>query len=278
MMMGTPLAAMPPQDDQQRKRWYRRPWWLIAAAVVVITALVFAVAQTTGGSDDAAPPPVSTPSFTPPPSTGLDGYLPDTVDGYGQRLRVPNNPAGLALPQQKRRGETDLNAPAEGVQWQQIYGRGAAVFSTSDGPSSIDAAGLAQGIAQTPQGSAIAASQIVNRLYFGPPQVQQKVLADQVLGPDSAKESLAGFSGRTQQLPATTTIRIDPQYVDTFSRVSLAVGPISSADYPSGQYYSVSTMTMVWDGGQWKWRIPADGLTAATGSSPVESVTGWTQW
>lgn len=278
-MMGTPLAAMPPDDEfAGTRRWYRRPLWLIVLAVVVIAALIVAVAQTTGGSDDDAQPPVSTPSFTPPPSTGLEGYLPDTVDEYGQRLLVPNNPAGLALPQQKRRGADGLNAPAEGVQWQQIYGRGAAVFSTSDGPTSIDASGLAQGIARTPQGSAIAANQILNRLYFGPPQVRQKVLADQVLGPDTAKESLSGFSGRTQQFSATTAMRIDPQYGQTFSRVSLAVGPIASADYPSGQYYSVSTMTMVWDGGQWKWRIPADGLSAATGSEAVESVAGWPQW
>lgn len=275
--MGTPLAAMPPQDDQP-KRWYRRPLWLVAIAVVVIAALVFAVAKTTGGSDDAAPPAVSTPTSTPPVSNGQDGYLPDTVDRFGQQIRVPADPAGLALPQRPVTSTRGTNDAAVGVQWQRVYDHGVALYSTSDGPSRISAQGLAQGMSHTAQGSVIAATQILSRVFYGPPQVRSAVMDEQVIGPPSAMTALSELALPANQYPADRFIQVDPQYSDTFSRVMLASGPKASSQYPSGQYYVVTTMTMVWDQGQWKWRIPDDGFSEATRNTRIESVAGWTQW
>ncbi|PYE12036.1 hypothetical protein DFR67_12644 [Williamsia limnetica] len=278
-MMGTPLAAMPPDDEfAGTRRWYRRPLWLIVLAVVVIAALIVAVAQTTGGSDDDAQPPVSTPTSTPPVSNGQDGYLPDTVDRFGQQIRVPRDPAGLALPQRPPSSPRSRDDAASGVQWQQVYDYGVAVYSTSDGPSTITATGLAQGIAHTPQGSVIAASQILSRIFYGPPQVRRAVMDEQVIGPPSAMTALAELQLPANQYPADRFIRVDPQYSDTFSRVMLASGPKASSQYPSGQYYVITTMTMVWDQGQWKWRIPDDGFSETTRNTPIESVAGWTQW
>ncbi|WP_207843988.1 hypothetical protein [Williamsia soli] len=274
--MGTPLAAMPPEDDQQR--WYRRPLWLILLTAIVVAALVAAVVAITGGdNDDAAPPPATAPS-TPSASNGQDGYLPDTVDRFGQQIRVPRDPAGLALPQRPVTSQRGLNDAAVGLQWQRLYGFGAAVFSTSDGPRSISPDGLAEGIAQTPQGSVIAASQIMARAYYGPPEVRMRVLAQQVIGPESAKQMIRDLTMPDRQYALDRFVKIDEQYSDTFSRISLATGPKPNSDYPSGQYYGVSTFVMVWDDGQWKWRIPDDGFTTATGDTRTESVAGWTQW
>ncbi len=277
--MGTPLAAMAPDDESGRaRRWYRRPVGLIAAAIGVIIALVVAVVVATTGGDDAERPPVSTPAASTPAGNGEEGYLPDTVDRYGRQIRVPRDPAGFALAQTPPPRGRGLNDPAEGAQWQKIYAFGTAVFSTSDGPSSIGVDGLAQGIARTPQGSVIAASQIIARSYFGPPEVKQRVLAQQVIGPDSAKQMIRDLTLPQRQYAIDRFVQIDPQYSDTFSRVSLATGPKPSADYPSGQYYGVTTLTMVWDEGQWKWRIPDEGFTTATGDTRIESVPGWTRW
>lgn len=279
--MGTPLAAGFPGDDPSTpRRWYRRPGWLAVIALVLIAAVIAAIAVAIGGGEDtAAPPPASSSAANPnPPSTGEGGYLPDTADRFGQQIRVPRDPAGLPLPQSPVRPARGPDVAASGTQWQKVYGFGTAVFSTSDGPTSISADGLAQGIAHTPQGSVIAASQIIARGYYGTPAVRQRVLAEQVIGPDTAKQMLLDLELPARQYAVARHARVDPQYSDTFSRVSLAVGPKPSSDYPSGEFYGVTTMTMVWDAGQWKWRIPDEGFTTATGDTQVESVTGWTQW
>lgn len=283
--MGTPpLATAPHYDDDPTtpRPWHRRPVVIVAAMVVVV--LVIATVTWWGlhrdDNDSAAPTSPPPAANTPPPvSNGQQGYLADTVDRFGQRIRVPQNPAGLALPQVSSRSPRGLNDPAQGVQWQQIYRYGSAPFSTSDGPGAIGSDGLARQIARTPQGSVIAANQIMIRAYYGPPEVRKAVMEQQAIGPDTAKQfilDLGEFPAR--QFPVNRFVRVDGQYSDTFSRVSLASGPTASADYPSGQYYSVSTLTMVWDDGQWKWRIPDDGFTAATGDTRIESVAGWTQW
>ena len=275
-MMGTPLAAMPPEDDQ-RRRWYRRPLWLITVAVVVIAALVLAVAKTTGGSDDGAPA-VPTPTSTPPVSNGQDGYLADTSDRYGQRLRVPANPAGHVLPQAKPSAPLSESDPARGVEWQKLYDWGTAVFTTSDGPTSITDSGIPEGIAHTPQGSVVAATQINARVLYSPLSARPALVENLVIGPDSATQQLLVEQRSGRQNSAATYVRIDDQYTDTFSRVLMATGPIPNSDYPSGQYYTVATMTMVWDSGRWKWRIPDDGFGPSTANTRVESVAGWTRW
>lgn len=279
MRRRTSLAMAPGDDTSAARRWYRRPVWLIAVAVVVIAVLAIALAITNGDSEDAATPPGSRPATSAPPaSNGQDGYLPDTVDRYGQQIRVPRDPAGLALPQRPTTSDRGTAAAAVGTERQKVYDYGTAIFSTSDGPKSIGADGLAQGIAHTPQGSVIAATQITARAFFGPPQVRQAVVDQQVIGPDSAKRMLLELDLPDQQFAVARHVRIDSQYSDTFSRVSLATGPKQSSEYSSGQYYGVATFIMVWDGGQWKWRIPEEGFTNATGDTRVESVSGWTQW
>ena len=157
------------------------------------------------------------------------------------------------------------------------------MVSSSDGPTDITGNGLALGFSHTPQGSVLAASQIMMRWYYGPPQVRAQVAADQVLGPEWVKQqamdlvSEVGFRDKQYSVPAA--IRVDPSYTPTFSRVSFATGPIPSSTYPAGHYYSVATWTVVWDDGQWKLRLPDDGLTPqANADSQVESIEGWSQW
>jgi hypothetical protein len=279
--MGTPpLATAPHYDDDPNtpRPWHRRHWVIVAVLVVVSLAIGTATWWGLRSDDNAEPAPPAPAASPPPVSNGQQGYLADTVDRYGSQIRVPRDPAGLPLPQIGTKGGRGLNDPAAGVQWQQLYGSGAALFSTSDGPTGISVDGLAQGISNTPQGSVIAASQILGRLYYGPTAVREATLSQLVLGPPEAKATLLGLELPDRQMPASRFIRIDPQYTNTFARISLATGPKSSSDYASGQYYSVSTVTMVWDEGKWKYRIPDEGLTRATGPTPVESVTGWTRW
>ncbi|WP_020109704.1 hypothetical protein [Nocardia sp. 348MFTsu5.1] len=277
-MMGTPLAAeypAPPESPRRR----RLVLWLVVVALILVIATVVAIALLgVGESKDDGAAPSGLPTGAPPASTGEDGYLPDTVDRYGQQIRVPRDPAGLPLLQTPPKVDREVNDPATGVQWQRVYEFGAALFSTSDGPTSINTDGLAQGISHTPQGSVIAASQIIARAYFGPTQVRQTVMTQQVIGPDSAKAMVLDLDMPARQYAIDRFARVDPQYSDTFSRVSLASGPKTSSEYPSGQYYGVTTLTMVWDQGQWKWRIPDDGFTNATADTRVESVVGWAQW
>ena len=99
-----------------------------------------------------------------------------------------------------------------------------------------------------------------------------------VIGPPEAKQLLLDIDRSAMQSSAAPFGRVDTQYTNTFSRVSMADGPTPSSEYPSGQYYTVATMTMVWDNGQWKWRIPDEGFTEATDSVRIDSVAGWTQW
>ena len=258
--MGTPPLAPAPlynDDPDTPRRWYRRPWVIVA--VMVVVSLVIATVTwwgLRGDENDSAAPTPPPAANTPPVSNGQQGYLADTVDRYGNQIRVPRDPAGLPLPQIGTKTARGLNDPAAGVQWQQIYGSGAALFSTSDGPTGISIDGLAEGIAKTPQGSVIAASQILARLYYGPAPVREAALSQLVLGPPEAKATLLGLELPDRQMPATRFIRVDQQYTDTFSRISLATGPKVSSDYGSGEYYSVSTVTMVWEDGKWKYRIP----------------------
>ena len=280
--MGTPPLATAPlyNDDPNTPRpWYRRSWFIVTVMVVVSLAIATVTWWGLRGDDNGAAPSPPTPgASTPPASNGEQGYLPDTVDRFGQQIRVPRNPAGFALPQVSVKGTRELIDPAAGVQCQRIYDFGAALFSTSDGPDRIDADGLARGIAHTPQGSVIAASQIIARVFYGPPEVRRKAMTEQVIGPEAAKQSVLDLVLPPRQYPRDQFIRIDPQYSDTFSRVSLASGPRDSAEYASGVYYSVTTLTVVWDQGQWKWRIPDEGFSAATADTRIESVAGWAQW
>ncbi|WP_051722148.1 hypothetical protein [Kitasatospora arboriphila] len=208
--MGTPPLATAPlydEDPNTPRRWYRRPW--VVVAVMVVVSLVIAAVSWWGlrSDDEPAPTPPPPAVSTPPASNGEQGYFADTTDRFGQQIRVPRDPAGLALPQVSPKATRGLSDAASGIQWQQIYGRGVAVFTTSDGPTAIGADGLAQGISRTPQGSAIAASQVLGRVFYGPPQVREKVIAEQIIGPPSAIAMLTDLQLPTRQYPADSFVR-----------------------------------------------------------------------
>ena len=121
--MGTPPLATAPlydEDPNTPRRWYRRPW--VVVAVMVVVSLVIATVTWWGlrSNDDPAPAPPPPAANTPPASNGQQGYLPDTVDRYGHRLRVPTDPAGSPLAQVSTKTPRGLNDPAAGAEWHRI--------------------------------------------------------------------------------------------------------------------------------------------------------------
>lgn len=237
--------------DRRRPRWVL-PTVITAAVVVVALVLVVLV----GGNDTsptAAPAPATA---TAAPTTG--GAI--TPTAAAATTRDPSDPDYLtALP--------------AGLTFRPVHGL-QLPFSTVDGPLNIKEP-IAAGYSRTPQGAAIATTQLGLRLLYAP-GYQEVAEQQTALTPDVLSAFIAARDATAQSTDAELAAAAPRPVgfkVTSFTPDSATVELVTpNVNGAAGTFIS-SPYTMVWQNNDWR---AADNSNAAT--TVLTSLAGFTSW
>ncbi|MEV4156855.1 hypothetical protein AB0J48_27925 [Nocardia salmonicida] len=254
---------------------------ILLSIIATVVIVVFVLTVTSGDQTDTAQPPARSgqPTTTVMPPTTQAAARPPTVDIFGNRLEVPIEEAGAALPQiaedriEPTRSDFLTAAPAR-LQWQRIWDGAAVPVSGSDGPSLIDA-GVAEGFARTPQGAALAAMDAIGRVYAAPDPIWRRVIRDRFYGGgdtliDQFARSRTSDPNMARYVTVPEGVRVQPGYRDDLAVVQLAVRSTTG--------YAIATWPMVWVDGDWRIRVPDDAASLWRPATPTSSTVGFGKW
>lgn len=271
--------------------------------LVVLVGAAVAVAVSTDDSDTpqaaqpgntgvAVPQTAPSASVLPPNAFGIP-----TTDLHGRRVETPTNPLGQVLPQtgaasssSSSTATTLPDATAQGtvpvpagLMWQRVYGE-PLPFSTSDGPTAINAQGVPTGFSHTPQGAVLAAWQLTQRATWAPDVQNRALFAQAAVVSDAARPDVELMSTNEAQFNASTpgispgafdvpiAVRVS-NYAADYAHVDVAI-PTPPERSDGVVALSVGT-DLVWRDNTWKWVVPPAGTDA---SSPITSIDGWSTW
>lgn len=298
------------QDTSSKGGAQRNPVWTVLAIAGVVGVVICLIIATvlalrdddsagTGAGPQSTPPPVSASTRAPGELPGQSdpqyaGLRTPITDAFGRRVDVPKWSGGWALPQDSWRGtatwspNTPVPAPA-GLMWQKVNDGVIVPFSTSDGPRTVYA-GQALGFRHSPQGAAIAVSNISLRIAGSVNEMAQVIYDEQVemtteqraqLNSDLAKQGpyyreLTDAAMTYQARPDAFRI-VD--YSDDYAIIEIASrAPESDTASTPTQQWITNRWQAVWDGdagdsGDWKLQLPT-----ADNSGTTTSLEGWTPW
>jgi len=255
----------------------RRVSTVVIISIVAVLLAVIALTGTRHEKTAARREPTSSPV-----TTGILPSIQDrapTIDLDGNRLDIPADSAGQALPQNPAnrhdpRNPGYLTDPPAGLDWQRGWGGAAFPVSTSDGPEKISN-GIASGFARTPQGAAMAACDAIARALAAPDSVWQNVIRQRYLGGGQALVDRIGRSrtenpGAARYAIVPDGIRVLPGYQPDFAVVQIAVRAQDGWAY--------GTWPMTWNAGDWRVRVPDDLDTLWQPAIPVADLTDFGQW
>ncbi|WP_037161292.1 hypothetical protein [Rhodococcoides fascians] len=223
---------------------------------------------------------------TPDPEAGL--FEPDPeFDALGRVTYVPKDPNGVVLAQSPPPAGRAPDAAPSGVMLQRIHGNMVLPFSTSDGPTAIDASGVATGFAHTPQGAALAAAHYMAYFSAGNDRIDMLAASRQVDDPDSDLVVRKKANDLRQEIwvpdgsPAVAVPSVRVDYSDSLSRVWF--GYSANLDTGGTQYRRLY-VDVIWRDGGRGWvlqaRRPSDSRGPTVGaqidSTPFEP--GWSTW
>lgn len=255
---------------------------ILAGIVVSLVALqkdqdTPLVSVDTGGSSAPA---------TPDPEAGL--FEPDPeFDALGRVTYTPKDPKGVVLDQSPPPAGRAPDAAPSGVMLQRIHGNMVLPFSTSDGPTAIDASGVATGFAHTPQGAALAAAHYMAYLAAGNDRLEMIAASRQIDDPDSDLEvrrqanDLRGRGSVADGAPAVVLPSVRVDYTDALTRVWF--GYSANLDNGGTQYRRLY-LDVIWrdDGRGWVVQGRRDGdqrgptIGVQLDATPFEP--GWHTW
>lgn len=280
-----------PTPDDNDRTTSRASFTLIGSSAFVVLVLVIGgIVLVTGGSDDepdATAPRPSAPAAPPSASSSATGFATPTVDQFGRRVDIPNNPAGQPLEQSvPSRTPTDpqwLTAAPAGTRdkggWQRVSGA-SVPFSTSDGPTRIED-GVPTGYAHTPQGAALAAAYVMWETSARP---ADRVLRERmvVMSPDELDQfDRLNADGRLPDRPPEQVTRhmVAP---DAFRIVSwdedlcvLNLATRAEPDANGVERWVSNQLAMIWDGTGWRLRLSEDQQLR---QETVQTLVGWSRW
>ncbi|WP_063043328.1 hypothetical protein [Nocardia pseudovaccinii] len=254
---------------------------LAGITAVVIAAFALTITRDTGHRDIPADPGnIHTPTertFPERPPTVVP--LPPTTDLFGNRLEVPDEQSGAALPQDPSTridpaSPDYLTTPPARMQWQRGWGGAALPISGSDGPARIND-GIATGFAHTPQGAALAAADALARALAAPDGVWQQVARERYYGGGQAlldrfTRSRQRTRDAARYVVVPDGVRIQPGYRDDLALVQFATHDDIG--------YTISTWPMAWIGGDWQVRVPENIETLWGPGTSASSLTGFGNW
>ncbi|MEU7822975.1 hypothetical protein [Catellatospora sp. NPDC049133] len=234
-----------------------RPKLFVIAAIggvllAVLALVVFVLLP--GDADSTTTTPTATPAASTPPA--------------------PGSPAPSAAP--TGQSPVPTAAPA-GVAWQ-LVGQVAVPVSSTDGPSRSDA-DHASGFAHTPVGALIAAAQISTRAgYSAGAKSWEAALQNQFVASadrDRLLSLLRDAKAQGQQPASAGSLSQVSgfRYISYTAEVA-TIGLVRRS--PSGAH-AITTLTLRWDGGDWKVVAPPAGHWPAV-TTPLTDMTGVVAW
>ncbi|MCK5756071.1 MAG: hypothetical protein KAH46_25550 [Mycobacterium sp.] len=268
---------------------------LLLLVVLVGAAVAVAVsydddsdAPQPGNTGVAAPQTAPSASALPPNAFGIP-----TTDLHGRRVETPTNPLGQVLPQtgaaspsSSASGDASTSgtvAAPSGLMWQRVYGE-PLPFSTSDGPTAINAQGVPTGFSHTPQGAVLAAWQLTQRATWAPDVQNRALFAQAAVVSDAARPDVETMSNNEAQFNASTpgispgafdvpiAVRVS-NYAADYAHVDVAIP--TPPERSDGVVALSVGIDVVWRDNTWKWVVPPAGTDA---SSPITNIDGWSTW
>ncbi|WP_327119013.1 hypothetical protein OHB12_12170 [Nocardia sp. NBC_01730] len=254
---------------------------LASISAIVIAAFVLTITNDDSPRDIPADPgsTIAPTERTFPDLPPTTAPLPPTTDLFGNRLEVPHDESGVALPQDpSTRPEPTrpdyLITPPAWMQWQRGWGGAALPVSGSDGPARIHY-GIATGFAHTPQGAALAAADALARALAAPEGVWQEAVRERYYGGGQAlldrfSRSRKRTRDAARYVVVPDGVRIQPGYRD-----DLAVVQFAAHDNIG---YTISAWPMAWIDGDWRVRVP-DNVEILWGpGASTSSLAGFGVW
>lgn len=263
-------------DSEPRPLLKRPVVWVGTALVAVAAVLVAIVVMVPGESAEnigESGRQSTTPRLPlPPGATDEQG----DVDDLGRPVIIPPERKGRALPQSEDPSPDSARNPLarpKGLQWQRVYGA-PTPFSTSDGPRTIDSAGMPSGMSRTPQGAIISALQITSRMRYAPQKERYAIIDRFIAGAtESDKQALredgdilsitvdspglGDIAANMLLVPAAFRVRVGNFTADA-ATVDIAYGPHTETDPESGAespMYKWLSLSTVWRDNEWKLRF-----------------------
>ncbi|MEU2004658.1 hypothetical protein ACH47B_27020 [Rhodococcus sp. NPDC019627] len=262
--------------------------WMIGGAFALVVVLVAAAFAWFAGSDATeSTPPVAAPR-SPEPSAqgnnGATGFGDPTTDLAGRKVMIPNNPAGMILPQRDPgpRTECSTDQPTTspgGVMIQRTFNV-ATLFSETDGPTTLDG-NVISGYSRTPQGAALAGWNVIARSYVGG-QVSVDSIR-QMSVPSPELDALLDNPDREgadpknlQSLQAPDAFRVlscDPDFVSVEWGMKRTVD--ENGALPSPIWKGIRT-NLLWRDGDWRAQFNRESISAGQTYSGLDGT--WTRW
>lgn len=253
---------------------------LVILAAAAITAFVITVTRDDGDQDPPTPHdtiPATETHYPAAPSTPR--AEPPTTDLLGNRLEVPDSPAGEVLPPRAAPELSPshpdyLTAAPTGLQWQQGWGGAALPISASDGPTRIHD-GIATGFARTPRGAALAALDALSRALSAPDGTWQRVMQARYYGDtgqlqDRFARARANTTNPGRYVTVPDGVRVQPGYRDDFAVVEIATRTDGG--------YAIATWPVAWIDNDWRVRIPEDIETLWRPGRQIQSIADFGSW
>lgn len=244
-----------------------------------------------GNTGAAAPQTAPSASALPPDAFGIP-----TTDLHGRRVETPTNPLGQVLPQTGAASSSSSSSSASadattsgtvaapsGLMWQRVYGE-PLPFSTSDGPTAINAQGVPTGFSHTPHGAVLAAWQLTQRATWAPDVQNRALFAEAAVVSDAARPDVETMSNNEAQFNASTpgispgafdvpiAVRVS-NYAADYAHVDVAIP--TPPERSDGVVALSVGIDVVWRDNTWKWVVPPAGTDA---SSPITNIDGWSTW
>ncbi|MET9321072.1 hypothetical protein ABZX75_12940 [Streptomyces sp. NPDC003038] len=248
--------------EWEKPFWHQRGWQVSAAFLVAIV-MIGIVALVSGGNDDGKTPQGGSP-------TG------EATKPAGGASSAPSGGTGDARPAGCRTDDTDQSIPSKApadLQWKQA-GAYLIPVSPSAGPVKYDGPGWSC-FAHTPLGAVLAAHAISNHVDI--PRWREVV--DQQMAVGAGRDT---YIEKRSKLPADQVGKEPPGSKGTYVGFSLVT---YSKDHATVMVlmqipekgYATGTMSVVWEGGDWKLRPTLTG-SLLEGIAPVGGTEGFTLW
>ncbi|MCX5042501.1 hypothetical protein OG921_04855 [Aldersonia sp. NBC_00410] len=265
---------------------------IISAAIVVLVVVGGTIAILITRHDNTEPAAAAPPAAAPTQTDRADWGTP-YLDPIGRRVETPPNPNGVALPQdepqrpprggldhcpataQDTAGTAFCTSPPAGVMWQQVD-TVPMPFSTSDGPTAIDGE-IPTGFAQTPQGAALAAQQLIARLVATKDAAiaitEQRVVFDD---PTERQARLDRYA-KTTDWPPIPLDRIEAYRVaywaPDYAAIEIASRPYNN---DTAGEWTTGRLDLLWRDGDWQ--LKAGQIPGVPSGGTTMNLTGWTEW
>lgn len=248
-------------SEETAHAWWAAPRFVLsAAAVIVLVTIGVALFVWPGNAEDPQTP------ADPQPGTAAPAPAPSAA-----ALKPEDSVCGL-----KASGGTTLTSAPQDVSWEFVNGL-FAPKSADHGPGVIDPeTGVRSCYSHTPEGALLAVASMVTA--GGDPQFLVDTLKQLAIDGPGKTLNLEAIQKRVDAGTTNTApIKIEAFRVLEYGDEKATIAVVLSGDTGSEKLYYAASEIVVWQDGDWRFKIADDG-TGGPVDAPISDLSGYIIW